>query len=72
MAEILCRSATRSLQYLENCTRSDIATAIRARMFEVKEVWFNKVSPGETGADMMTKHAAVGVVRYNKKLVGMM
>ena len=25
----------------------------------------------QMGADMLTKHAAVGVVRYNKKLIGL-
>ena len=45
---------------------------VRDRMFKEKEVWFAKVSAGKMGADMMTKHAAVGVVRYNKKLVGML
>ena len=45
---------------------------VRNRMFKEKEVWFAKVLAGKMGADMMTKHAAVGVVRYNKKLVGML
>ena len=45
---------------------------VRDRMFTVKEVWFAKISADKMGADMMTKHAAVNVVRYNKKLVGML
>ena len=35
-----------------------------------KECWFEKISADQMGADMLTKHASVGVVRYNKKLIG--
>ena len=31
-----------------------------------------KISAGQMGADMLTKNASVGVVQYNKKLLGMM
>lgn len=40
-------------------------------MLVEKEILFLKVHSGEMGADMLTKHASVGVVRYNKKLLGM-
>ena len=36
-----------------------------------KEVTFEKITSGHMGADMLTKHAVVGVVRYNKKLIGL-
>ena len=45
---------------------------VRDRVFKEKELYFIKISAGEMRADMMTKHASVGVVRYNKKLIGMM
>ena len=45
---------------------------VRDRVFKEKELYFVKISGGNMGADMMTKHASVGVVRYNKKLIGMM
>ena len=45
---------------------------VRDRVFREKELYFVKISAGNMGADMMTKHASVGVVRYNKKLIGMM
>ena len=45
---------------------------VRDRVFQEKEISFEKISPGQMGADMLTKHASVGVVRYNKKLLGMM
>ena len=45
---------------------------VRDRMFGEKEVWFEKISAGKMAADMMTKNAGVGVVRFNKKLIGMM
>ena len=45
---------------------------VRDRVFQEKELYFVKISAGQMGADMMTKHASVGVVRYNKKLIGMM
>ena len=41
-------------------------------MFKEKELVFDKISTGQIGADMLTKHASVGVVRCNKKLIGMM
>ena len=44
---------------------------IRDRMNVEKEVTFEKITSGQMGADMLTKHAAVGVVRYNKKLIGL-
>ena len=44
---------------------------IRDRMNVEKEVTFEKITSGQMGADMLTKHAAVGAVRYNKKLIGL-
>ena len=44
---------------------------VRDRVFKEKELFFEKISAGQMGADMLTKHANVGVVRYNKKLIGM-
>ena len=43
-----------------------------AKVFKEQELYFVTISAGQMGADMMTKHATVGVVRYNKKLIGMM
>ena len=45
---------------------------VRDRVFVDKEIKVERVPSGRMGADMRTKHASVGVVRYNKKLVGMM
>ena len=44
---------------------------VRDRVFKEKELFFERISVGQMGADMLTKHASVGVVRYNKKLIGM-
>lgn len=44
---------------------------VRDRVLVEKEVVFEKITSGQMGADMLTKHAAVGVVRFNKKLVGL-
>ena len=45
---------------------------VRDRVHNEKEMVLEKISAGQMGADMLTKHASVGVVRYNKKLLGMM
>ena len=45
---------------------------VRDNVFQEQELYFVKISAEQMGADMMTKHASVGVVRYNKKLIGMM
>ena len=45
---------------------------VRDRVFVEKEIEVEKIPSRQMGADMMTKHASVGVIRYNKKLVGMM
>ena len=45
---------------------------VRDRVHSEKEMVLEKISAGQMGADMLTKHASVGVVRYNKKLAGMM
>ena len=45
---------------------------VRDGVFQEKELYFVKISAGQMGADMMTKHARVGVVRYHKKFIGMM
>ena len=42
------------------------------RVHSEKEMVLEKISAGQMGADMLTKHASVGVVRYNKKVIGMM
>ena len=42
------------------------------RMHNEKEMVLEKIYAGQMRADMLTKHASVGVVRYNKKLLGMM
>ena len=44
---------------------------VRDRVFVEKEIEVKKIPSGHMGADMI-KHASVGVIRYNKKLVGMM
>ena len=44
---------------------------VRDRVFKEKELFFEKISASQMGADILTKHASVGVVRYNKKLIGM-
>ena len=44
---------------------------VRDRVFKEKELFFEKISAGQMGADMLIKHAGVGVVQYNKKLIGM-
>ena len=43
-----------------------------ARVFTEKERYFVKISAEQMGADIMTRHASVRVVRYNTKLIGMM
>ena len=45
---------------------------VRDTVLKEKECWFEKISADHMGADMLTKHASVVVVRYNKKLIGMM
>ena len=37
-----------------------------------KEMVLEKIFASQMGVDMLTKLASVGVVRYNKKLLGMM
>ena len=44
---------------------------VRDRVHVEKEIEVEKIPSGQMGADMLTKHASVGVVRYNKKLLGM-
>ena len=44
---------------------------IRDRVLNEKELTVEKCSPAQMGAYMLTKHASVGVIRYNKKLLGM-
>lgn len=44
---------------------------IRDKVHNEKKMVFEKVSAGLMGADMLTKHVSVGVVRFNKKLLGM-
>ena len=44
---------------------------VRDKVFNEKVLFFEKISASQMGADMLTKHANVGVVRYNKKLIGM-
>ena len=45
---------------------------VRDRMLKEKEVWFAEISAGQMAATRLTKHASVGVVRFNKKQIGMM
>ena len=45
---------------------------VRDGVFKERELVFEKISAGQMGAIMLTKHASGGVVRYNKKLIGMM
>ena len=44
---------------------------VRDRVHNEKEMVLEKISAGQMGADMLTKHASVGMVRYNKELLGM-
>ena len=44
---------------------------VRDRVFMEKELYFVRAVQGRWELSM-TKHASVGVVRYNKKLIGMM
>ena len=39
-------------------------------MFVEKEIKVERVPSRQMGADMLTKHASVGVVRYNKETGG--
>ena len=45
---------------------------VRDRVHDEKEMVLLKISASQMGADMLTKHTNVGVVRHNKKLLGMM
>ena len=45
---------------------------VRDRVHNEKEMTLVKISASQMGADMLTKNASVGVVRHNKKLLGMM
>lgn len=45
---------------------------MRDKMLNEKEIVFEKVSSGLMQANMLTKYASVGVVRFNNKLIGMM
>ena len=44
---------------------------VRERVHQEKEITVEKCRANQMGADMLTKHARVVVVRYNKKLLGM-
>lgn len=44
---------------------------VRDRMLVEKEIVFKKIASDRMAADMLTKHASVGVIRHYKKLVGM-
>ena len=43
---------------------------IRDRVHNEKELTVDKCSAAQMGADMLTKHASVGVIRYNRKISG--
>lgn len=45
---------------------------VRDRVHVEKENVLEKIRGGQMGTDMLTKNVAVGVVRFNKKLLGMM
>ena len=44
---------------------------VRDRVHQEKEITVEKCPANQMGADMLTKHASVVVLRYNKKLLGM-
>ena len=44
---------------------------IRDRVHNEKELTVEKCSAAQMGADMLTKHASVGAIRYNRKILGM-
>ena len=44
---------------------------VRDRVHIEKEMSVEKCSASQMGADMLTKHASVAIVRYNRKLLGM-
>lgn len=46
-------------------------TLSRTSVFVDKEIGGEKIPSEQTRVDMLTKHASMGVVQYNKKLVGM-
>ena len=43
---------------------------IRDRVHSEKEITIEKCPANQMGADMLTKHASVALIRYNKKLLG--
>ena len=45
---------------------------VRDRVHTEKEMVLVKISACQMGANMLTKHASVEVVRHNKKFLGMM
>ena len=42
---------------------------IRDRVHNEKDLTVEKCSAPQMGADMLTKHASVGVIRYNRKIL---
>ena len=49
-----------------------VKTFIRDRVHDEKEMVLEKIFAGQIGADIITKNASLGVVRYNKKLLDTM
>ena len=45
---------------------------VRSRVFQEKELYLVKMIAAQMGIARLFKHASVGVVRYNTKLIGMM
>ena len=45
---------------------------VRDGVHNENEMVMEKIFAGQMGADMLTKYATVGVVRYDKKLIGIM
>ena len=44
---------------------------VRNRVLLEKDITMEKCPANQMGADMLTKHASVAVLRYSKKLLGM-
>ena len=74
----ICVDSKPALDILHNPVNHARTKQILARYHFVRdrmnkeEVTVEKITSGQMGADMLTKYAAVGVVRYNKKLIGLM
>ena len=45
---------------------------VRDKVHNEKEMVLEKITARQMGADMLTKNASVGIIRYNNKILGMM